>query len=186
MQTYDIVMIVLLVAATAFGAYKGMAWQVASIAALFASYFVALQFRDALAPLLGSEAPWNTFLAMLILYLATSFLIWVAFRFVAGFLDRLKLKEFDRQIGALFGAAKGVLLCVAVTLFAVTLWEDKRDEIIASRSGYLIAVLLNEAHGFMPKEVHEVLHPYIHHLDPDHASDAGTHRAANRLGTDRR
>ncbi len=44
METYDICMLLVLVAATVFGAYKGMAWQIASLASLVVSYFVALRF----------------------------------------------------------------------------------------------------------------------------------------------
>jgi membrane protein required for colicin V production len=166
METYDIAMIVVLVAATLFGAWKGLAWQVASLAAIVASYYVAFHFRDELAQHIHTTPPWNIFIAMLLLYVGTSFVIWVVFRLVSGFIDRLKLKEFDRQIGALFGLAKGVLLCVIITLFAVTLLgEEQRESIIHSRSGYYIAVLLDKADRLLPREVQEVLHPYIHELD---------------------
>src|SRR5262245_11476163 len=103
MDNYDILMIVVLVAATLFGAWKGLAWQVASMAAIVASYYVAFHFRDQLAEHIQTTPPWNVFIAMLVLYVGTSFVIWVVFRLVSGFIDRLKLKEFDRQIGALFG-----------------------------------------------------------------------------------
>ena len=83
MQTYDIVMLVVLVAATLFGAWKGLAWQIASLASIVASYFVAVEFRDQVAQMLTAEPPWNKFLAMLILYVGTYFVIWLAFRFVA-------------------------------------------------------------------------------------------------------
>jgi membrane protein required for colicin V production len=166
MDNYDILMIVVLVAATLFGAWKGLAWQVASMAAIVASYYVAFHFRDQLAEHIHTTPPWNVFIAMLVLYVGTSFAIWVVFRLVSGFIDRLKLKEFDRQIGALFGLAKGVLLCVIITLFAVTLLGDQqREAIIRSKSGYYIAVLLDKADRVLPREVHEVLHPYIHELD---------------------
>jgi membrane protein required for colicin V production len=166
METYDILMIVVLVAATLFGAWKGLAWQIASLAAIVASYYVAFNFRDRLAEHIHTTPPWNVFLAMLLLYVGTSFVIWVAFRLVSGIIDRVKLKEFDRQIGALFGLAKGVLLCVIITLFAVTLaTEAQRQAIIRSKSGYYIAVLLDKSDPVLPKEVREVLHPYIHQLD---------------------
>jgi membrane protein required for colicin V production len=166
MDNYDILMIVVLVAATLFGAWKGLAWQVASMAAIVASYYVAFHFRDQLATHIKTTPPWNIFIAMLVLYVGTSFVIWVVFRLVSGFIDRLKLKEFDRQIGALFGLAKGVLLCVIITLFAVTLLgEQQRQSIIKSKSGYYIAVLLDKADRMLPHEVQEVLHPYIHELD---------------------
>ena len=56
--------------------------------------------------------------------------IWLVFRLVSGLIDRVRLKEFDRQMGALFGAAKGVLLCVAITFFAVTLSTQARTAVL--------------------------------------------------------
>lgn len=176
METYDIAMIVVLVAATLFGAWKGLAWQIASLAAILASYYVAFHFRDRVAAQIHATPPWNIFLAMLLLYVGTSFAIWVIFRLVSGIIDRVKLKEFDRQIGALFGLAKGVLLCVIITLFAVTLAnEQQRQTIIRSKSGYYIAVLLDKSDRVLPKEVQDVLHPYIHQFDKNvpHPHDAG-------------
>ncbi len=166
MQVYDIIMIIILVTAMLFGAWKGLAWQVASMAAIFLSYFVAVRFRGELAAKIDAAPPWNTFLAMLILYMGTSLAVWLVFRLVAGFIDRLKLKEFDRQFGALLGIVKGVVLGVVVTLFAVTLLGEKnRAAIMKSRSGYYIALLLDRSHAIMPEEMHTVLEPYIHNLD---------------------
>lgn len=167
MELYDICMLVVLAGATVFGAWKGMAWQVASAASLLVSYAVALRFSEQLAPHFGQQAPLNRFIAMFVLYACTSIAIWLAFRFVAGLINRVKLKEFDRQLGALFGAAKGVLLCVAITFFAVTLSAKAREHVLHSRSGHYIAVLLDRADGVMPKELHEVLDPYLHKLEQE-------------------
>jgi membrane protein required for colicin V production len=170
-ELYDICMLVVLGGATVFGAWKGMAWQVASTASLVLSYLVALRFSEQLAPRFGDQAPLNRFIAMFVLYMATSLAIWLAFRMVAGVIDRVRLREFDRQMGALFGAAKGVLLCVAITFFAVTLSAKARTAVLDSRSGYMIARLLDRADGVMPRELHDVLDPYLNkleqQLDPD-------------------
>ena len=117
MQTYDLIMLALITATTMLGAWQGMAWQLASITSVVFSYVVACALREPVATLLPESVPYKLPLAMLILYVATSLLIWVAFQVVARFLDRMKLKEFDRQIGAVMGLGKGVLLCVVVTLF---------------------------------------------------------------------
>ena len=114
-------MLAVLLAATACGAWKGVAWQVASLGAIVASYVVAYRYRDAVAAWIPATAPWRVFLAMLLLYVGTSLAIWIVFRLVSRLIDRMKLKEFDRQIGALLGLAKGMVLCVIITLFAVTL-----------------------------------------------------------------
>ena len=166
MQGYDILMVVVLVLATVFGAYKGIAWQLASLGSIIVSYIVAVQFRGPVAELIGASPPWNKFLAMLILYLVTSFVIWLGFRLVSKTIDQMKLKSFDHQIGALFGAAKGVVLCVVITLFAVTLLEEsQRRAIIDSRSGHYISRLLSRAHPLMPEELNQVLEPYVERLD---------------------
>ncbi len=182
MEAYDVFMLLVLIAATIFGVWKGMAWQVASLASLVVSYFVALKASPQIAPMFGEQAPWNRYLAMLALYLVTSLVIWMAFRVVSGMIDRVKLSEFDRQIGGLFGLAKGVLLCVAITIFAVSLLpEQHKQTILESRSGYYIAVLLDKSHNVIPPELHDVLHPYIHQaqeqLNPNSFHFHGHHNA---------
>ena len=67
MEIYDIVMLVILAGAVIFGAVKGMAWQIASIAALVVSYFVAVQFNEPVAGYIQLEAPLNKLAAMGIL-----------------------------------------------------------------------------------------------------------------------
>jgi membrane protein required for colicin V production len=171
MHAYDIIMIVILAAATLFGLWKGFAWQVASLASLVVSYFVALRFSGDLATAFGWTENWERFAAMLILYLACSFLIWMAFRFVSNIIDKVRLKAFDKQIGGLFGFAKGVLYCTVVTFFVVTLSADGRTTVLQSQSGYYIAKVLDKAHAAMPEELHEVLHPYIHRLEQELAAD---------------
>jgi membrane protein required for colicin V production len=165
-EPYDLVMLAVLLAATALGAWKGVAWQVASLGAIFASYVVAYRFHDAVAAWIPVSSPWRVFLAMLLLYVGTSLGIWIVFRLVSRLIDRMKLKAFDRQIGALLGLAKGVVLCVIITLFAITLLgERQRQAIVNSQSGYYIAVALSRLHAVVPEEVHEVLKPYLEVFD---------------------
>ena len=167
MELYDICMLVVLAGATILGAWKGIAWQVASMASLVLSYFVALRFSPQLAPHFGQQAPLNRFVAMFVLYAGTAMVIWFVFRLVSNLIDRVRLKEFDRQMGALFGLAKGVLLCVAITFFAVTLSTQARTAVLRSQSGYYIALLLHRAEGVMPRELHEVLDPYMNKLEQE-------------------
>lgn len=186
MQGYDLLMIFVLLAAVVWGAWKGLAWQIASLASLVASYIVALSFRQQLAQYINASPPWNMFLSMLILFLGTSLIVWIGFNLVAEMIEKVKLKEFDRQIGAIFGLAKGVLLCVLITLFAVTLLsEPQRQAICNSKSGYYIAVLLDKADAVIPGELHQVLDPYIDRLDsqvPHQHTEGGFELPARILG----
>jgi membrane protein required for colicin V production len=166
MQTYDLLMLVVLAGTTLFGFWKGMAWQIASLASLVMSYVAALRFSEQLAPVFGEHAPWNRFVAMLVIYIATSFIIWTLFRLVSGAIDKVRLESFDRQLGAMFGLAKGVLLCVAITFFAVTLLPPAQGEaIVASQSGRYIVALLDKSHSVFPPEIHDVVDPYLNKIE---------------------
>ena len=166
MQVFDIVLLVVLIAATLFGAIKGFAWQLASIASIVLSYVVAYEFRDPLSQSIDAAEPWNRFLAMLILFVATSLMIWVGFRMVSRSIDRLKLHEFDQHVGAVFGLIKGALYCVLLTLFAVTLAGDKiRSMVVESRGGHTIAGVIAKSEAMIPPEVHGFVEPYLARFD---------------------
>ena len=79
----------------------------------------------------------------------------------------LKLQDFDKQLGAVFGLVKGLVLCSVITLFAVTLLgDDVAKKIMATKSGYYIAYGLDRLDMVIPTEWHAVVHPYLH-LDPN-------------------
>jgi membrane protein required for colicin V production len=165
MQVYDIVMIVVLLGTAAWGFMKGLAWQIASIASLVVSYFVAMGCRGVLAPALPGEPPLNNILAMLILFVVTSLAVWIGFRFISGAIEKVKLKAFDHQIGALFGFIKGVLYCVVITLFATTLLKDRREAIVTSKSGHYISLLLTKVDPLLPEGVQEAIGPYVEEFE---------------------
>jgi membrane protein required for colicin V production len=165
-QGYDLIMLIVLGMATIFGAIKGFAWQVASLASIIVSYVVAYRFRFDVAEMIQAKPPWNQFLAMLILYVGTSFVIWVGFRLLSTSIDRVRLKEFDRHLGAAFGLAKGLVYCLLITMFATSLLGPKQQAAIChSRSGYYIAKALDNSMGILPSEIHDVVGPYLARLD---------------------
>ncbi len=162
MGTYDVLMLLVVLVAAFMGWQKGMAWQIASIAAIVGSYFAAMQFRDVVSAKINLPPPMNTFAAMLVVYLGCSVAIWTIFRVVRSSIEQMKLGDFDRQMGALVGAAKGALIACLITLFAVAMLpEAQSEEVISSKSGYFIAKFLNEANAIMPAEVQEILGPQL-------------------------
>ena len=162
MESYDLFMLLVLGAVTLFGFMKGFVWQIAWMASFVVSAIAALR----LGPVVSAkypESPLGTpIVAGLAVFIATSAAIWIAFRFVSGFIDRMKLDSFDHQMGAILGFARGVLWCIGITYFALgvpLLSEAQRDNIVASQSGRYIVMLLDKAHPLLPAEVHEQLHP---------------------------
>lgn len=194
MEAYDIFMLAVLVGAIFFGAWKGLAWQLASIAALVLSYFVAFQLREPVSEFISAEPPWNRVAAMAIVYLVCSLAVWIAFGFVRRFIDRVKLKDFDRHAGAMVGAVNGVFLCTIITLFAVTLLDDDKKHLVCcSHSGYYIAKGIDRVYPAMPPEAHDIIGPYLERLDNelqhDHEGPALTrdgHSHDNHAGAEDR
>lgn len=160
-EGYDLVMLGILAVTALLGYFKGMVWQLAWIAGIVASSFVALRYGTLAAPYFGQQEPWNRFAAMLALYAATSLVVWLAFRLVSGVINAIHLSAFDHQLGLLFGLAKGALLCVVITFFAVTLAPAYRQQIVTSRSGRLVAQVIVEADNYLPKELQSTVDPFV-------------------------
>lgn len=174
MQTYDLLMLAILGGLTIYGYFKGMAWQIAYITSFVASYFVAVRYADRLAPnITFVNPPANKFAAMLIVYAGCAFAVWMLFRIVRKAIDSVKMDGFDHQMGAIIGFARGVLWCVGVTFFAVTLLPPTfKQQIIGSQSGRYIARLLDETDSLFPPEVHQVIGPYLDRLESELGSGA--------------
>jgi membrane protein required for colicin V production len=164
-QPYDCLMLAVLVGCIFLGVWKGMAWQLAALASVFLSAAVALKGCASLAPYFNVHDPWDRVLAMLVLYLVTAAAIWLLFRLVKRVLDRVELKEFDRQLGAIFGLLKGTVYCILITFFAVTLSESARHVVLTSRSGHFLARAIHKANPLLPEDVHRLLGKYIDELD---------------------
>jgi hypothetical protein len=107
-EGYDLVMLGILAAAAVLGYFKGMVWQIAWIAGIAASGFLALRFSGQLAPMFGQQAPWNRLIAMLAIYVGTSLAVWLVFRVISGAINAIHLSAFDHQLGLLLGIANGV------------------------------------------------------------------------------
>lgn len=173
LEGYDLVMLGILAAAALLGYFKGMVWQLAWIAGIVASSYVSFRFGTVLAPYFGTQSPWNRFAAMLAAYAGTSICVWLVFRVISKAINAVHLSAFDHQLGLLLGLAKGALLCVVITFFSVTLAPNYRHQIVASRSGRLVAELIVRADTYLPKEIHETVDPFVKQFEQQFQQPSG-------------
>ena len=181
-EGYDLVMLGILAAAAVLGFFKGIVWQLAWIAGIAASSFVALRFGGQLAPYFGQQAPWNRLIAMLAIYVGTSLAVWLVFRVISGAINAVHLSAFDHQLGLLFGLAKGCLICIVVTFFAVTLAPSYRHQIVGSRSGRLVAEIIIRADELLPPNVVEPVQPFVKQFEEQFQQPAAGMAAAPPAG----
>ena len=165
---FDLLIVGILIYAVWKGASKGVVWQLAAIAALVLCFAFAESLSVQLAPMINVKPPLNRWIAMLAIYIGFSFISFTLARSLKTAIDSLKFNEFDRHLGALLGLLKGVVFCLFLTFFLITISETARAAVIKSHSGYAAAVILNEMAPVMPAELHEVLDDCLAKLDhPD-------------------
>jgi len=178
MTIYDAAMVVLLVAGMVWGAWRGITWQLASIASLILGYTVAHPLSGQLAPRFPGEPIVARSLAMLVVYVAVSCGVFLVAWIVRATLRRLKFEAFDRHLGMVLGGLEGGLLGLVVTLFLVNLAPQTRAPIFASPTGRVVGQVLNTVGPVLPGEFRQVLAPFWN-TEGSLAGDAAAPRSAS-------
>ncbi|OAI56118.1 hypothetical protein AYO47_09270, partial [Planctomyces sp. SCGC AG-212-M04] len=161
---YDIAVLGVLVFCMARGASRGFIFQLATIAGIVLCLMFAETFSGIVGPHISLQPPLNEWVTMFGAYLFFSFIAFGAARMLTKGIEEAGLKEYNSHLGAVFGLAKGVVVCLVATFFLATL--DATHNVIAnSKSGYYAAVTMQKIHPIMPEKLHDSLNRYIHSLD---------------------
>lgn len=161
---YDGLMLLIVLVAVVQGAWRGMAWQLAPIASLVIGYIVSYPMSPQLAPYFG-KPPLNRLWAMIAIYLMVSMAVYMVARSIRHSLEKMKLVEFDRHLGAILGGVKGVLFTVVLTLGLVTVSDQAREIILKSESSTIAARLMNTISPILPTQLNDLVAPYVKNLN---------------------
>ncbi len=161
MQAYDTIFLLIVLATAFYGWRKGLSNQVASIVSLVVSSLVAMRYQPALAPKINLAPPLNMWAASIVLFMGTAFVIWIVFRQIRSSIEAMKLGEFDYQMGAVLGAAKGFLIASILTVGAYSLLGGQSEAIIRSKSAYAVAQFLGVIEPMIPTDFHGLIAPYL-------------------------
>ena len=188
---YDWLMLAIIVFMSVRGAIKGFVWQLATIGAIVLCFTFAGTLSESVAPVIPLGHPLNRWAAMFLLYVGFSFLTFALARSLRNGLEKAKFTEYDRHLGGVFGLIKGLILCLVITFFTVTLSEPLRSQVMDAQSGRYAALLMDRLHPVMSDEFHDIVEPYIHNLDHDdldlkhsHHDDEHSHGHDDALGDD--
>ena len=160
MTAYDASMAGVIVAGMVWGAFRGVTWQLASIASLVLGYSVAHPLSGQLAPYFPGEPVVARSLAMLAVYLGTSCGVFLVAWLIRATLRQFQFEAFDRHLGMLLGGVEGALLGLVVTLFIVSLAPQSREPIFASPTGKVVGSLMSAVGPVLPEEARQVLAPF--------------------------
>ncbi len=118
----DVVLAVVLLIALVRSVWTGFTRAVAGVGGVLGGFFVAIRGYPSLAfrlsPMIADELIRNI-VAFLLLFLAVYLIFVIAGILLHGFLKALKLGWFDRLMGGILGALKGVLLA-GIIMFLLT------------------------------------------------------------------
>src|SRR4051794_1035879 len=103
MTPYDAAMAGVIVAGMVWGAWKGVTWQLASIASLVLGYSVSHPLSAQLAPSFPGEPVVARALAMIAVYAGVSCGVFLTAWAVRATLRRMKFEAFDRHLGMILG-----------------------------------------------------------------------------------
>ncbi len=149
-QLFDIAVLVTLVYCSWKGASKGLVAQAAWVGALILCFKFAGELAPAVEPIIAVDQPLRKWIAMAIVYLGLCLVSFVAAGMLTTWLEKMKLKDFDRHLGALLGFVKGVVICMTVMFFALTLSQSLRPIVSATKSAYVAAMLLHHIDPLIP------------------------------------
>ena len=94
--------------------------------------------------------------------MACSLIIWLTYAYVNRSLEKAELDGFNRQMGALVGAFLGILLCMVVTMFSVSLLGQRaHDSIHYSKFGPYVLRGISMVHTVVPEELSASLDPHF-------------------------
>ncbi len=172
---YDAIMLVVVIGTMIQGAWRGMIWQIAPIVSLVLGYVVAYPMSITAAPYFG-QPPLNQLWAMIAIYAAVSLAVYLFMRSLRDSFDRLKLTEFDRHLGALFGFIKGGLIAIVITIGLISVSPQARDIILKSESSTIAARTVNTISPILPDALNALIRPYVQNLNdqlpPDQRNQA--------------
>ncbi|HVJ69302.1 MAG TPA: CvpA family protein, partial [Caulifigura sp.] len=161
---YDIAVLGVLVYSMARGASRGFIFQLATMAGIILCLMFAETFSGIVGPHISLQPPYNEWVTMFGAYLFFSFVAFGAARMLTKGIEEAGLKEYNAHLGAVFGLAKGIVVCLVITFFLATL-DATHNVIATSKSGYYAAVTMQKIHPIMPEKLHDALNRYIHSLD---------------------
>lgn len=160
MTIYDAAMAAVLVAGMVWGAWRGITWQIASMASLVLGYLVAHPVSGQIATHFPGPPIVARAVAMLAVYAAVSAGVFLAAWLVRATLRQLKFEAFDRHLGMVLGGLEGMIVGLVVTFFTVSLAPQSREPIFSSTTGRLVGRLMDAVGPALPGEVRDELAPF--------------------------
>ncbi|MEY2727494.1 MAG: hypothetical protein RLZZ458_3361 [Planctomycetota bacterium] len=162
-QVVDLSVLGALLYCTLRGASRGLLSQLAWVVALLLCFKFSSTLSPSIEPLIAVDPPLRQWIAMLVVYVVLCGGAFLAAGVVSSWMEKTKILNFDRHLGGLLGFAKGVVICMTIMYFLITISPSIRNVVGQTYSGYGAAVILSYSQVLL-RLVPEHAVPMVQHV----------------------
>ena len=146
----DIVVLAILLYYAVKGASRGLLSQLSWVVALLLCFKFSGTLAPAIEPMIGVDPPLKQWLAMLAVYVGLCGVSFVVAGILSSWMAKARIIDFDRHLGGILGFVKGVVICMTVMFFAITMSPPMRSIVSQTYSGYAAATILHNSRHLIP------------------------------------
>lgn len=152
MCAFDIVVLLILIGMTFRGGLSGIISQIASILSIIAGWYVSTRYFSIAMPYFAKWPEWQKPISILAIFIVSFLAVKIVSIFLQRFISLAHMKEFDRQMGALLGLVKGIVVCIVLTYIAVIASEKTKNAVVESESGKYITMVILKIEELLPEK----------------------------------
>ena len=146
----DLVVLGILLYCAVRGASRGLLSQLAWVIALLLCFKFSGTLAPRIEPMIGVDPPLKQWLAMLAVYVGLCGVSFVVAGMLSSWMAKAKIIDFDKHLGGILGFVKGVIICMTVMFFAITMSPPMRQIVSQTYSGYGAALILHNSKYLIP------------------------------------
>ena len=146
----DLVVLGILLYCAVKGASRGLLSQLSWVIALLLCFKFSGFLAPAIEPMIGVDPPLKQWLAMLAVYVGLCGVSFVVAGMLSNWMAKAKIIDFDKHLGGILGFVKGVVICMTIMFFAITMSPAMRQIVSLTYSGYAAAHILDKSQYLIP------------------------------------
>jgi membrane protein required for colicin V production len=155
MSSTDWILLALLAASMLLGALRGLVYEVLSVMGWIAAFLLAQWFAPAVSeklPMQGSGETLRFAAAFVLVFIASVFAAGLISSLMKKLISAVGLRPVDRILGAIFGAFRGLILLLALSVVVHMTALHESDWWLESKGGPMLMTLLKGLRPMLPEK----------------------------------
>ena len=155
MSSTDWILLALLAASMLLGALRGLVYEVLSVMGWIAAFLLAQWFAPSVSeklPMQGSGETLRFAAAFVLVFIASVFAAGLISSLMKKLISAVGLRPVDRILGAIFGAFRGLILLLALSVVVHMTALHESDWWLESKGGPMLMTLLKGLRPMLPEK----------------------------------